>query len=208
MISFYFGLPGVGKSTVLCSKIAEFDRLIDSGKTDAKYIYVNFPVTGFNHVIQFDYNDIGIYDLTDCYIVIDEGSVYCDNRAWKTMSQNKISWFMLHRHYNVKEILITSQSYSGYDSKLRAITENVYFVFRRGLLGRWFTGYYRVPYGILIPDKKDNAGAKFGEIVEGYCKPSFFQRLFCKKVLRPKYYKHFNSFDRPLKLEPNPYIDS
>lgn len=33
-----------------------------------------------------------------------------------------------------------------------------------------------------------------GEIVEGYSKPSIFQRLFCKRVFRPRYYKYFDSF--------------
>lgn len=206
MISFYFGLPGCGKTSVLVSRIREFDQLIEKGRTKARYIFVNFPVQGFKHTIYFDFKDIGKMDFSDCYIVVDEGSVYCDNRSWKAFGSDKIAWFMLHRHYNVPEILIASQSYSGYDSKLRSITENVYYVFKRGIFSLWFTGYYRVPYGIIIPDRKDNAGEKFGEIVEGYCRPSFFQRLFCKKVFRPSVYKHFDSFYRPLNLPPNKYI--
>lgn len=208
MISFYFGLPGCGKTSVLVSRIREFDQLIEQGRTIARYIFVNFPVQGFKHTIYFDFNDIGKMDFSDCYIVVDEGSVYCDNRSWKAFGSDKIAWFMLHRHYNCPEILIASQSYSGYDSKLRSITENVYYVFKRGLFSLWFTGYYRVPYGIIIPDRKDNAGSKFGDIVEGYCRPSLFQRLFCKKVFRPSLYQFFDSFYRPLKLPPNKYLEA
>lgn len=206
MINFYFGLIGCGKSSLLCKKILEFDKLIESKKTDAKYIYVNFPVKGFKHTYLFDFKDIGKYDFSDCYMVIDEGSVYCDNRDWKSFGKDKIAWFMLHRHYNVKEILIASQSYSGYDAKLRAITENVYYVRKSGLLRHWITKYYRIPYGIIIPDKKDNAGDKYGEIVEGYCKPSLLERIFCHRVFRPCYYKYFDSFYRPFTYAPNPSL--
>lgn len=207
MIRFYFGMIGCGKSSLLCKKIKEFDNLIEKGKTDCKRIYVNFPVKGYKHTVLFDFNEIGKYDFSDCYMVIDEGSVYCDNRDWKSFGKDKISWFMLHRHYNCKEILIASQSYSGYDSKLRSITEHVYYVFRKGLLRHWVTGYFEIPYGIIIPDKKDNAGEKYGEIVEGYCKPSLLQRLFCPKVWRPSYYKYFDSFYRPFTYKENPHLE-
>ena len=206
MISFYFGLPGCGKTSVLVSRIREFERLIDKGMTEAKYIFVNFPVQGFKHTIYFDFKDLGKMDFSYCFIVIDEGSVYCDNRSWKSFGTDKVAWFMMHRHAHVPEIVIASQSYSGYDSKLRSITENVYYVFKRGLFRFWFTGYYRVPYGIIIPDRKDNAGEKFGDIVEGYYRPSLFERIFCKKIFRPALYKHFDTFYMPLNLPPNKYL--
>lgn len=207
MISFFFGMPGCGKTTLLCSLIKKEDRLIEKGKSIYTDILVNFPVKGFKHTHLIDFSDLGVYDFQHCLIVIDEGSVYCDNRDWKNFGKDKIRWFMLHRHYYC-DIIIASQSYSGYDSKLRSITERVYFVQKKGLLGIWFTSYYRIPYGIIIPDRKDNAGNKFGDIVEGYYKPPIFERIFCKRVFRCAYFRHFDSFYQPLKLKTPSYMES
>lgn len=200
MIRFFFGMPGCGKTTLLCSLIRKEDRRIEKGKSNYKYILVNFPVKGFKHAYKLDFNDIGKYDYENALMVIDEGSVYCDNRNWKSFGQDKVSWFMLHRHSRC-DIVIASQSYSGYDAKLRSITEEVYYVSRKGLLGIFWTSYYRIPYGIIIPDRKDNAGNKFGDIVEGYYRPPLLQRIFCKKVFRRRYFRHFDSFYRPLNLK-------
>ena len=64
-------------------------------------------------------------------------------------------------------------------------------------MGRWISSYYRIPYGIIIPDPKKKDGEKLGDIVQGYCKPSIFIRIFSPKLFRPKYYKYFDSWDRP-----------
>lgn len=195
MISFFFGLPRSGKTTILASFAYKESKKIQRGKSKYKYILSNVElnIPGV-HLIQFD--DIGIYEFTDSLILIDEASVFCDNRDWKNFSKHKIAFMMLHGHYNC-DFCFFSQSYNGYDSKLRSITSNVYYV-RRGL---FFSKYTRIPYGIIIPDRKDNAGSRFGEIIEGYCKPSFFIRLFSPRVLRCRYFKYFNSFSRPLKLK-------
>lgn len=194
MISFYFGLPGSGKTTLLAALAYKESKRIRKGKSRYKYILsnveLNIPEV---HFIHFD--DIGIYEFTDSLILIDEASIFCDNRDWKNFSKAKVAFMMLHRHYNC-DFHFFSQSYNGYDSKLRSITSHVYYV-RRGLL---LTKYTRIPYGIIIPDRKDNAGSRFGEIVEGYCKPSFIVRLFSPRILRCRYYRYFNSYSRPLNL--------
>lgn len=201
MISFYFGLPGSGKTTFLVADAFKYSKLISKGKCKYKYIASNVSLK-LPHCYLIDFNDIGKYEFSDCLILIDEASIFCDNRDWKNFGKDKIAFAMLHRHYNV-DMAFYSQSYNGYDSKLRSITSNVYFVTRGLLLP--ISKAVRIPYGIIIPDKKDNAGSKYGEIIEGYCKPSFIVRLFSRRIFRPRFYKYFNSYYRPLKLLPLPF---
>ena len=65
------------------------------------------------------------------------------------------------------------------------------------LSGKLFSRYYRVPYGIIIPDPKQGS-EKLGEIVQGYCKPGLFGRIFGGWIFRPLYYKYFDSWEAPL----------
>lgn len=196
MISFYFGLPGSGKTTLLAADAFAESKRISRGKSKYKAIYSNVELF-IPHTFVIDFDMLGRYLFENCLILIDEASVFCDNRDWKNFGKEKIAFFMLHRHYDV-DVKFYSQSYNGYDSKLRSITQNVYYITRGLILP--ITKCMRIPYGILIPDRKDNAGAKFGDIVEGYCKPPFFVRLFARRVWRPKYYKYFDSKTRPLRL--------
>lgn len=198
MISFYFGLPGCGKTTLLTSIAFKNSKLISAGRSKYKIIYSNVPLL-LDHVVLINFDDIGLYDFQDALILIDEASVYLDNRDWKNFSKVKMAYMMLHRHYKV-DFCFFSQSYNGYDSKVRSITENVYYV-KRGLIPG-ITRFYRIPYGIIIPDKKDNAGNKFGEICEGYCRPGLISRLFCPRIVRRRYYKFFDSYCKPLNLKP------
>lgn len=200
MIRFFFGLCGCGKTTLLVADALKESKKIDKGKSRYKYIASNVSLK-IPHCILIDFDYLGKYLFENCLILIDEASIYCDNRDWKNLSKEKIAFAMLHRHYNV-DMQFYSQSYNGYDSKLRSITSEVYYVTRGLILP--VTKAVRIPYGIIIPDRKDNAGNKFGEIVEGYCKPSFIKRLLSRRIWRPKYYKYFDSFYKPLSLLPLP----
>lgn len=78
-------------------------------------------------------------------------------------------------------------------------------MYKTPFLGHWISKYYRIPYGIIIPDPHSkNSGEKLGDIVQGYCKPSLLQRIFCHRLFRPKYYRYFNSWEAPA-LPPPPY---
>lgn len=199
MISYFFGLCGCGKTTIL-SRIALLESSrISKGKSKYKAILCNVPLNIPNtYLIPFD--SIGLYDFNSTLILIDEGSVFCDNRDYKSIKKSFVEWLMLHRHYAC-DMFFFAQTYNGVDKKVRMLCESVYYVKRCALFGFWFTKYYKIPYGIIFPDPKRN-GDKLGEIIEGYAKPNFFSRLFCRRVFRPLYYKYFDSFSRPLKLLP------
>ena len=191
-VSLYFGLPGAGKTTLMC-------YLAKRALKNKHYTYVYSNVKmALPGIIYIDNDCIGRYNLHDALILIDEATLFADNRNYKEFGKDKITYFLEHRHYNV-DICLFTQQWDGVDRKIRVITDRVFYVFKGRLLGHWFTSYYRIPYGIIIPDpRKDKSSEKLGEIVQGYCKPSILIRLFCYKLYRPKYYKYFDSWERPL----------
>lgn len=195
-VSLYFGLPGCGKTTLL-SKLAIM--AVKSKRYQNVWSNVAIAVPGVTYI---DNSCIGVYSLTDGLLLIDEATLFADSRDHKNFSKSLVQFFLLHRHYNVDVILFTQQ-WNGVDKKIRVITDRVYYVFKDPLLGRWLTSYYRIPYGIIIPDSKKDGSEKLGDIVQGYCKPNLFNRIFSKKLFRPKYYKYFDSWEAP-ELPPLP----
>lgn len=201
-VSLFFGLPGCGKTTLLTSRAIQAVR---SSRYINVYCNVRISVPGVTYI---DNDCIGRYDLSDAKLLIDEATLFADSRAYKSFDHGKLTYFLEHRHYNV-DIELYTQQWDGVDRKIRVITDRVYYVFKGPLLGRWLTSYYRIPYGIIIPDPHKDGSEKLGEIVQGYCKPSIFQRIFCHKLYRSKYYKYFDSWERPplppLPAEYQPY---
>lgn len=189
-VSLYFGLPGAGKTTMMCSLLL---RAVNDKRYQAVYCNVHNSVPGVTYI---DNSCIGMYDLHDALICIDEATLFADSRAYKEFGRAKLTYFLEHRHYNV-DICLFTQQWDGVDRKIRVITDRVYYVYKGVFLGRWFTRYYRVPYGIIIPDPQKGPGEKLGEIIQGYCKPGLFIRLFSPWLYRPRYYKYFDSWERP-----------
>lgn len=190
-VSLFFGLPGCGKTTLMTARAIQ---AVNSKRYKNVYCNVHINVPG---VIYIDNECIGLYNLIDGKILIDEATLFADSRAYKEFSKDKLQYFLEHRHYNV-DIELYTQQWDGVDRKIRVITDRVYYVYKGLFTGKWITKYYRIPYGIIIPDpKKNQGGEKLGEIVQGYCKPNFLVRIFCPKIFRPKYYKYFDSWERP-----------
>lgn len=196
MVCLYFGLPGAGKTTVLCS-IAY--RFLMAKKPKYKYIYSNVYFGNkppFDQITYISSDDLGVYEITEGLILLDEASLDFDSRDFKNFSKAKSKFFMKHRHESVDVILFT-QIWDSVDRKIRGITDRVYYVNKSKLFGHWFSCYYRIPYDIIIPDPKRSSGEKLGEIIQGYCKPTFIQRLFfTRRIYRPKYYQFFDSWER------------
>lgn len=199
-VSLYFGLPGAGKTTLMAHKAL---KGVKSKRYKNVYGNVHMSINGYTYI---DNDCIGKYDLSDCLLLIDEATLFADSRRYKDFSMEKLEYFLEHRHYNA-DILLFTQQWDGVDRKIRVITDRVYYVFKGFLFGHWWSTYYRIPYGIIIPDaNKKNSGEKLGEIIQGYCKPNIIVRLFAPKLFRPKYYKYFDSWERrKLKELPSKY---
>lgn len=195
MIMRYFGLPGCGKTT-LAAKLAY--EALKSGRFKNVYGNVAINIPGYTY-IPFAW--VGVYHLTDCCIIIDEAAIECGNRDYKNFTKERVEFFMTHRHYRTTVILF-SQEPDGVDTKIRSITDQMFYVKKGALFGHWFSTVYRIPYGLVWPDENSN-GENLGKIVMGYLKPSFFARLFAQRVYRPKYYKYFDSWETKI-LKPLP----
>lgn len=189
-ISLYFGLPGCGKTTMM---VANALKAVKSGVYDHVYCNVHIAVPGVTYI---DNDCIGKYDISDCLLLIDEATLFADSRDYKNFDKGRLTWFLEHRHFKA-DVQLFTQQWDGVDRKIRVITDRVYYVYKGKIFGRWFTRMYRVPYDIIIPDPKKNATEKLGEILQGYCKPSFLTRIFSPWLYRPRYYKYFDSWEKP-----------
>lgn len=110
MITGYFGLPGCGKSTFL-AKLAQ--GYIRSGYR--VFCLDSAPVDGC-HLISFD--DLGRYDMSCSVILLDEVSLFADNRDYKRFSDVVKQFMILHRHYHC-DIVWFTQQFDGVDRKIR-----------------------------------------------------------------------------------------
>lgn len=186
-ISLYFGLPGCGKTTWLTKLALDAVR---KGTYQNVYSNVGLAIPGVTFI---DNDCIGKFELENCLLLIDEATLFADNRAHKEFTKAQTAYFLLHRHRNADIVLFTQQ-WDGVDKKIRVITDRVYYIYKGIFLGHWFSSCWRVPYGILFPDPK-KTGEKLGEIVQGYSKPNIFIRLFAKRIYRPLYYRYFDSWE-------------
>lgn len=199
-ISVYFGLPGCGKTTLM---VYHALQAVKNKKYENVYCNVDISVPGVTYITN---ECIGKYDLSDGLILIDEATLFADSREFKTFGKQKVEYFLLHRHFNV-DINCYLQQWDALDRKIRTITDRVYYVNKGFWTGGFLTNYYRIPYGIIIPDP-NKSGEKLGEIIQGYAKPNIFVRIFCtKRLFRPKYYKYFDSWQKPYRAPlPDEYV--
>lgn len=189
-VSLYFGLPGCGKTTLLSRFAVQGLRK----RSPYQNVYSNVRLN-IDGIIYIEPTDLGHYNIHDGLVLIDEATIAFDSRDYKNFSKNLVSFFMLHRHYNV-DIFLFSQGWDTVDRKIRIITDRVYYVYKGFLFGNWISRWYRVPYDIIIPDPKKNT-EKLGEIVQGYCKPGLLGRIFGGRIFRPRYYRYFDSWEAP-----------
>lgn len=190
VFNLYFGSPGCGKTTFM-ARIALVAR-------KKHHIYTNFPVK-IPGVRNFTKDDIGKYAFPEgSLILFDEGSLNgFDNRDFKTnfKDNNALEYFKLLRHYK-NSIVFANQGFNELDKKIRTLTTVFWLVRKVGP----FSFATRVKrFTMLDPIQR--------QVIDGYDFPSMFNLIFNSRyiqiVFRKRYYKYFDSYDRPY-LDPIP----
>lgn len=179
-----FGLPGCGKSTCLAQKAKYFQKL-----GYRVFCLEDYPVDG---CYLFKWSDLGVYDMSNSVILIDEITLYADSRNYKLFGEIVKRFFILHRHYHI-DIYYWTQFVERIDKTIRDITTCLYYLRPAGM----FTYSVRVDRFINID--KENCDIKVGYklpnvislILFGWFSGSF------QLCYRPKYYQYFDSFEAP-----------
>lgn len=193
MISLYFGIPGAGKTTLLVRMAITEARRIVAGKSKYKNVFTNVAID-FPFIRQIPFDFLGKYNISDSLILIDEASLFADNRDWKKMSDAFRDFVLTHRHYH-DDIVFFSQGWDAVDKKIRTCCNSVFYIKASKLLPS-FTIIYQLDYGIYIPVQSADASSSYGEIAEGYRLPPFLSRLLAKRFWRKPWYKYFDSYER------------
>lgn len=195
MIRIYFGKPGCGKTTKYAQIAYKTSKAIDQHKTRYKFIIGNVDLAGIPHYYKITVDTLGMIGYPDALVLIDEGSIVADSRAWK---QNKkemnpfLEYILLHRHWG-NDLFFFTQIWDRLDKTIRDIANEVVYL-HRGFILRGMTRETRIGYGIIIPTVGQDHP---GEIIMGYIKPGRIAQFFEKRFWRFPYYKYFDTRERP-----------
>lgn len=213
MITGYFGVPGCGKTTMAAKKARQINRQIKRDKWRVKHhLKRKCPydrvLTNFNckDCYKIDFRDIGIYDIQNACVILDELTIDADNRDFKNFSRSSVEGFIYHRHYFI-DIYYYTQNFNAVDKKIRDLTHTLYFVKKSYL--PFFGLFSRAKRIFRTIDINEHTK----EIVNGYRFPNLFERILDFFLIlrigeicfRPRYYKDFDSFCQPLNLRPFNY---
>lgn len=139
MVSGVFGLTGAGKSAflALCARRAQQGKklrvglrfaggvsLQDLRSSEYDYIYSNFPILG---CYKLDFAQLGKMDFSKCLILIDEISLVCDAREFKSFPENIKYFFAMHRHL-LCDVIYCSQGYRDTDLRIRNLTAQFLYI--------------------------------------------------------------------------------
>lgn len=209
IINVYFGVPGSGKTTFAaylvkwCNKESwpvllgwwlaynwPYDKfphnplahwLLECRLWKRRIdVYSNVPVTG-----SYEVNcksDLGVFNISDGKLIIDEAGVEFNNRDFKSFSKEAIYFFKYHRHYRLS-VDVFSQSYEDMDVTIRRLARN-FFVVRKSL----------IPYFIVIKKIRRSVGIddQSHQIIDAY---NFgIPLLDSKWVFCPPLWRLFNTY--------------
>lgn len=167
---------GAGKTTVA---VALARKALKQGKK----VFCNFPV---KDTYSYNVADLGVHLIEDALIIIDEAGIEFNNRFFRSMPKEAISFFKYSRQYRC-DIVVLSQCHEDTDITIRRLANRFFWV-KKSIFG--FTRVVSLHRQLYIDDKTQ-------QLTYGFKPLSIFDNIFCKYYYRPKYYKHFNSWQPP-----------
>lgn len=178
-----FGLAGTGKTTYLTATAIKALKKGSFEGQPVERVYTNFAVN-YPDIYQLEWDKLGYEQFENCLILIDEISLYCDNRNWKeNLKREQLMFWKLYRHYRC-QIIYCSQAYNDCDKKIRDLTDEFYQI-------------TSLPFGFSRVQKISREMIIDKTIQEGYNLRGLGRIYF-----RPRYYKYFDSYSAPT-LKPN-----
>lgn len=194
MIKIYFGNPGCGKTTFACRVMHKLQKA-DRKKKKLKKLYWHY-FSNFETKLAdpFPLSDLGaVTPPPRSFLCIDEAGIEYNSRKYKSLSQQTISWFKLHRHYKA-DIMVISQSWEDMDVTIRRLADELWYLRRLGP----FTMARRIYKKVGIDENTK-------QIIDEYRKGSLLMHLLpfpfhqhnFEIFLRKPYYKYFDTFSTP-----------
>lgn len=182
MIKCYFGVPGVGKSTILAKEYKKNKRKYD-------HIYtINLQLKGVEMITK-EY--LEKYKFKNTLILWDEITMDADNREFKSFSKELRDFFLLHRHLGC-DIIYATQNFENVDKKVRDLTVELWYMSKSVVpLLRSFTTSKRIY-------RKININENTSELTLGYRFCNLIESIFVsnfKICFRRRYYKYFDTHD-------------
>lgn len=113
--------PGTGKTTLAA-------KIVREAMAEDKKVYSNVPIRG---AIQIDIKqDLGIYNIHDAKLIIDEAGSDLNNRSWhKNLTNASVEYIKKHRHYNL-DVYCFSQAPGDMDNKFRDLVTRMFLLQR------------------------------------------------------------------------------
>ena len=178
-VDIYFGVPGSGKTT--------FAAWLTKRCLKHKIpVYSNVPITGSYRINPHE--DLGKFQISDAQIIIDEAGIDYNNRSYKTLALDEITYFKYHRHYR-PSIAVFSQSYDDMDITLRRLAQSFYVV-------------SKAPIPFFVMTRKIGRKVGINETTKEICDEYFFKPLGFKLIFAPLTWKYFNTYSsKPLPVK-------
>lgn len=200
MIACYFGIPGVGKTSLLTQFAQKELKRIKQGISPYAAVYTNFYCEG---CLKIKFEDLKDFKIYDSLILFDEITLDADNRDFKLFPHAIRDFFVLHRHLGC-DIIYATQAYDTVDKKIRVLTQELWYIEKSVLpILKEFTTAKRIYRTITINEHTS-------ELIMGYRFCNFLEAFFTKNrkfCFRRLYYNNFNSFDEA-QLEPRPVLQT